>query len=145
MTMTDPVADLLTRLRNANSAYHETVSLPSSKLKSHIAEILKVEGFIADWKFEVFVGGPTEYGVVSREGNTNSEGVGIGGGVGDGPEGYEGHVTFYIEVPDVGAALDRAEELGGTKMMGPDSPMEGLTIGLFTDPEGHVVGLVQGQ
>jgi predicted enzyme related to lactoylglutathione lyase len=54
-------------------------------------------------------------------------------------------VTFYIEVPDVGAALDKAESLGGTKMMGPDTPMEGLTIGLFTDPEGHTVGLVQGQ
>lgn len=52
MTMTDPVADLLTRLRNANSAYHETVSLPSSKLKTHIAEILKKEGYIAGWKVE---------------------------------------------------------------------------------------------
>ncbi|KQQ25739.1 MULTISPECIES: 30S ribosomal protein S8 [unclassified Frondihabitans] len=52
MTMTDPVADLLTRLRNANSAFHETVSLPSSKLKSHIAEILKKEGFIESWKVE---------------------------------------------------------------------------------------------
>jgi len=52
MTMTDPVADLLTRLRNANSAFHETVSLPSSKLKSHIAEILKREGFIESWKVE---------------------------------------------------------------------------------------------
>ena len=50
MTMTDPVADLLTRLRNANSAYHETVSMPSSKLKSHIAEILKREGYIASWE-----------------------------------------------------------------------------------------------
>ena len=50
--MTDPVADLLTRLRNANSAYHETVSLPSSKLKTHIAEILKKEGYIAGWKVE---------------------------------------------------------------------------------------------
>ena len=52
MTMTDPVADLLTRLRNANSAHHETVSLPSSKLKSHIAEILEREGFIESWKVE---------------------------------------------------------------------------------------------
>jgi len=52
MTMTDPVADLLTRLRNANSAYHDTVSLPSSKLKSHIAEILQKEGYIAAWKIE---------------------------------------------------------------------------------------------
>ena len=52
MTMTDPVADLLTRLRNANSAYPETVSMPSSKLKSNIAEMLKVEGYISDWKVE---------------------------------------------------------------------------------------------
>jgi small subunit ribosomal protein S8 len=52
MTMTDPVADLLTRLRNANSAYHDTVSLPSSKLKSHLAEILKNEGYISAWKVE---------------------------------------------------------------------------------------------
>ena len=52
MTMTDPVADLLTRLRNANSAYHETVSMPSSKLKSNIAEILKLEGYISGWKIE---------------------------------------------------------------------------------------------
>jgi len=52
MTMTDPVADLLTRLRNANSAHHETVAMPSSKLKTNIAEILKNEGFISDWKVE---------------------------------------------------------------------------------------------
>ena len=47
--MTDPVADMLTRLRNANSAHHDSVSLPSSKLKTHIAAILKQEGYIADW------------------------------------------------------------------------------------------------
>jgi small subunit ribosomal protein S8 len=50
--MTDPVADLLTRLRNANSAYHDSVTLPSSKLKSHLAEILKNEGYISSWKVE---------------------------------------------------------------------------------------------
>ena len=50
MTMTDPVADMLTRLRNANRAYHDSVSLPSSKLKTHIAEILKREGYISGWK-----------------------------------------------------------------------------------------------
>jgi small subunit ribosomal protein S8 len=47
--MTDPIADMLTRLRNANSAYHETVEMPHSKLKSHIAEILKQEGYIAGY------------------------------------------------------------------------------------------------
>jgi small subunit ribosomal protein S8 len=50
--MTDPVADFLTRLRNANSAYHETVSLPYSKLKANIAEILKSEGYIGSIKVE---------------------------------------------------------------------------------------------
>ena len=49
MTMTDPIADMLTRLRNANSAYHDDVSMPYSKLKSHIAEILQQEGYVAAW------------------------------------------------------------------------------------------------
>ena len=49
MTMTDPIADMLTRLRNANSAYHDTVVMPHSKLKVHIAEILQQEGYIASW------------------------------------------------------------------------------------------------
>jgi small subunit ribosomal protein S8 len=52
MTMTDPVADFLTRLRNANSAHHESLSAPYSKLKASIAEILKSEGYIADFKVE---------------------------------------------------------------------------------------------
>ena len=52
MTMTDPVADFLTRLRNANSAYHEQISLPYSKLKAGIAEILKKEGYVGAIKVE---------------------------------------------------------------------------------------------
>lgn len=52
MTMTDPIADMLTRLRNANSAHLESVTMPSSKLKVGIAEILKKEGYIADVKVE---------------------------------------------------------------------------------------------
>lgn len=50
MTMTDPIADMLTRLRNANSAYHDTVVMPYSKMKAGIAEILKSEGYIASWE-----------------------------------------------------------------------------------------------
>ena len=46
MTMTDPIADMLTRVRNANSAHKESVSMPHSKIKEHIAEILKLEGYI---------------------------------------------------------------------------------------------------
>ena len=49
MTMTDPIADFLTRLRNANSAYHEDVAMPHSKIKANIAEILKSEGYIASY------------------------------------------------------------------------------------------------
>ena len=49
MTMTDPIADMLTRLRNANTAYHDTVAMPYSKLKSHIAEILQQEGYISSF------------------------------------------------------------------------------------------------
>ena len=52
MTMTDPIADMLTRLRNANQAYHDSAAMPSSKLKTHIAEILQQEGYIAGWKSE---------------------------------------------------------------------------------------------
>jgi len=52
MTMTDPIADMLTRLRNANSAYHDTVGMPYSKIKSRIAEILQQEGYIASWRVE---------------------------------------------------------------------------------------------
>jgi predicted enzyme related to lactoylglutathione lyase len=86
---------------------------------------------------------PMNYGIVSREGNTNADGVGIGGGIMSAPEGYEGYVTFYVEVPDVEEALATAEKLGGSRMMGPDQVMEGLIIGLFTDPEGHVIGVLK--
>ena len=52
MTMTDPIADMLTRLRNANQAYHDSAAMPSSKLKTHIAEILQQEGYIAGWRVD---------------------------------------------------------------------------------------------
>ena len=51
MVMTDPIADMLTRLRNANSVYHEKVEIPGSKIKEAIANILKEEGFIKDFDF----------------------------------------------------------------------------------------------
>ncbi|EEJ53336.1 30S ribosomal protein S8 [Mobiluncus mulieris] len=52
MTMTDPIADMLTRLRNASSAYHESVSMPYSKMKAAIANILQTEGYIKDYQVE---------------------------------------------------------------------------------------------
>ncbi|MDR1851253.1 MAG: 30S ribosomal protein S8 [Propionibacteriaceae bacterium] len=50
MTMTDPIADMLTRLRNANQAYHESTSMPHSNIKVGIAQILKTQGYISDFE-----------------------------------------------------------------------------------------------
>ena len=52
MSMTDPIADMLTRIRNANALHHESVAMPSSRMKTQIAKILKEEGFIIDYKVE---------------------------------------------------------------------------------------------
>lgn len=95
------------------------------------------------FEWEIDAGNPMGYGIVSREGNVDADGRGIGGGIAPGPEGYPGHVTVYVEVPDVEAALAKAESLGATRTMGPQEVMEGLVIGLFTDPEGHTIGVVK--
>jgi predicted enzyme related to lactoylglutathione lyase len=92
--------------------------------------------------WEIDSNNPMKYGTIQREGNVNADGAGIGGGIASAPEGYDGHVTVYVEVPDVEASLAQAESLGGKRMMGPDQVMEGLVIGLFTDPEGHTIGVL---
>ena len=51
MVMTDPIADMLTRIRNANSVYHDKVEIPASRIKKAIVEILKSEGFVKDFEF----------------------------------------------------------------------------------------------
>jgi uncharacterized protein len=116
--------------------HFEVIGKDAQALQSYYGEL---------FGWEVDANNPMKYGVVQREGNTSADGVGIGGGVGAGPEGYDGHVTFYVEVPDVEAALARAEQLGGSRMMGPDEVMPGLVIGLLSDPEGHVVGVLTRQ
>jgi uncharacterized protein len=122
--------------------HFEVVGKDIDKLKSFYSEV-------AGWGFDEPPApaqeGVPPYALVPRDGNTDADGVGIGGGIGVGPEGYPGHVTFYIEVPSVGDSLDQVEKLGGTRLMGPDSPVEGLVIGLFTDPEGHTIGLIEPQ
>ena len=60
MTMTDPIADMLTRLRNANSAYHEEVAMPSSKIKQGIAQILQDQGYVKSWHVQLDEGAPGE-------------------------------------------------------------------------------------
>jgi uncharacterized protein len=114
--------------------HFEIVGKDGDALKQYYAEL---------FGWEIDDNNPMKYGIVQREGNTNADGVGIGGGVSTGPGGYDGHVTVYVEVPDVEAALAKAESLGGTRTMGPEQVMEGLVIGLFNDPEGHVIGVLK--
>ena len=101
-------------------------------------DVEKLQSYYADlFGWEVNSDNPMNYGIVQREGNVTQEGIGIGGGIGAAPEGCSGHTTFYIEVPDVEAALAKAESLGGSRMMGPEKVMDGVELGLFADPEGQ--------
>ncbi|MBV9402781.1 MAG: VOC family protein [Candidatus Eremiobacteraeota bacterium] len=89
--------------------------------------------------------GIADYTIVKPIGDRRPEppGMSIDGGIGKAPEGYSGHVTFYVAVDDANAALRKIESLGGKKMMGPEQVPNGPVIALFEDPEGHVVGLVE--
>jgi predicted enzyme related to lactoylglutathione lyase len=103
-----------------------------------------LQGYYAElFGWEIDADNPMNYGMVAREGNVNPEGVGIGGGIGGGLPGYDGHVTFYVEVPEIEAALAKAESLGGTRVMGPETIMDQVELGQFTDPEGDLVGVVR--
>jgi uncharacterized protein len=115
--------------------HFEIIGRDTDALRSFYSELF-------GWEFDTT--NPVDYAVVPREGNTNPDGIGIGGGLGAGPEGYTGHVTFYVEVPDVEVALAKAESLGGSRMMGPRRVTEGVEVGILQDAEGHVVGVVKG-
>jgi len=89
--------------------------------------------------------GVPKYIVARPTGEELPAGYGINGGIGTAPEGYDGHTTFYIRVDDVEAALRKVESLGAKRMMGPQQVPNGPVIGLFIDPQGHTVGLVDPQ
>lgn len=114
--------------------HFEVIGRDGPALQSFYSELF-------EWKIDA--DNPLNYGMVPREAEASVAGGGIGGGIGQAPEGYAGHVTFYVEVPDVEASLATAASLGGTRMMGPEVIMEGLEIGMFADPEGHTIGLVK--
>jgi uncharacterized protein len=109
-------------------------------------QLRKYFGDLFGWTFDT--GGPvaesvSEAGNYGFTENSTPDGIGIPGGIGGGSD-RDGYVTFYVSVPDVAAALDKAEELGGKRIMGPDKVEEtGLVVGQFTDPEGHRIGLAQ--
>jgi predicted enzyme related to lactoylglutathione lyase len=106
------------------------------------AKLARFYGQLFGW--DIDTDNPLGYGAVARDGNTTATGAGIGGGIGTDVRGGPGHVTFYVEVPDVEAGLARATELGGTRLFGPaEVPGTGAVLGQFTDPEGHLIGLLQ--
>jgi uncharacterized protein len=92
--------------------------------------------------WEINTDNPMNYGMVDRSANLSKDGIGIGGGIGA-MEGHSGYVTVYVAVPDVEAALAQAEGLGGKRLMGPEKVTEGVEIGMFSDPEGHVIGVIK--
>ena len=115
--------------------HFEVIGKDGEKLRGYYSEL---------FGWEIDAGNPMGYGVVDREKHVSEEGVGIGGGVAGGPEGYEGHLTFYVQVPDVDATLAQAESLGGKRLMGPNEiPGMEIIIGQLEDPEGHLVGVIQ--
>ena len=88
-----------------------------------------------DW--QINADNPMNYGIIGPDDG------GIGGGVGPAMDGNP-FVTFYVEVDDLQAALDKAGELGGTTVMPPMDVPGGPSIALFSDPEGNKIGLVKG-
>ena len=117
--------------------HFEIIGKDPARLRSYFGELF-------GWEFDTSspvaeaVSEPMNYGFVNRV--TTSDGTGIPGGVGGG-SGYDSRVLFYIGVPDVEAALQKAEDLGGQRQMGPVTAPNGLVIGHFTDPEGNLVGV----
>lgn len=105
---------------------------------------------VFDWDVSPFEGGGAngagaamKYLIARPYGNDDPE-RGINGGIGQPPDDYDGHVTFYIHVDDVPAALKKIETLGGTTMM-PPQHLPDMVIALFKDPQGHTIGLVNPQ
>ena len=87
---------------------------------------------------------PLNYGMVSPDDNApgGAGTSGIAGGIGQMPDGHDGYATVLRRRRTTSRPHSaKAESLGGSRLMGPETVMEGLTIGLFADPEGHVVGL----
>jgi predicted enzyme related to lactoylglutathione lyase len=114
--------------------HFEVIGQDGEKLQRYYSELF-------GWKINS--DNEMNYGIVAREDNVAPDGTGIGGGIAGGPPGYSGHVTFYVAVPDIEATLQKAESLGGERVMGPEKIMDSLELGQFKDPEGHVIGLVK--
>ena len=117
--------------------HFEIIGTAPDRLRAYYGELF-------GWEFDTSspvsdaVSEPMNYGFV--DGNKAGDGTGIPGGVGGGTR-YDSHVIFYVGVPDVEAALRKAESLGGTRRLGPARAPTGLVVGHFTDPEGNLIGV----
>ena len=116
--------------------HFEIIGTDPARLRSFFGELF-------GWRYErtpvaAAVSEPDNYGFIELL--TASDGSGIRGGVGGG-SGYDNRALFYVGVPDVERALERAESLGGVRTMGPETSPTGLVVGQFTDPAGNLIGL----
>ena len=115
--------------------HFEIIGSDPEALRTYYAELF-------GWEFQV---GDATTEAVSQPGNYGfldgvTTGGALNGGVGGG-EDYEPRVLFYVGVPNVEAALTRAESLGGRRRMGPEGTPGTLVVGQFTDPEGNLIGV----
>jgi predicted enzyme related to lactoylglutathione lyase len=117
--------------------HFEIIGTEPEKLRAYYGDLFGWE-FDTNSPVSAKISQKGNYGFINR--TTTSDGTGIPGGVGGGP-GYAGHTIFYVGVPDVETALQKAESLGGIRRMGPETNPAGLVVGHFTDPEGHLIGV----
>jgi predicted enzyme related to lactoylglutathione lyase len=114
--------------------HFEIIGTDGEKLRGYYSELF-------GWKIDA--DNPMNYGLVDKEDNPAPDGsFGISGGV----AGYDevpNSVTFYVAVPDVEEALAKAESLGGSRVMGPQTVGEAVELGQFKDPEGNLIGVVK--
>jgi len=120
----DPVKE---ELLSSPVAWFEIIGKDTNKLRTFYGEVFS-------WKLAPPVPEMGNYSVFDNEGR------GIGGGIGEGPD----RITVYIEVGDPQAYLDRVEKAGGKTLMPVTKVTDQVTIAMFADPEGHVVGLMKG-
>jgi predicted enzyme related to lactoylglutathione lyase len=114
--------------------HFEVIGKDGAKLQKYYSDLF-------GWKIDA--DNPMKYGMVDGKDNPAPDNRTVGGGIAGGPDGYEGHVTFYVAVEDIEEALAKAESLGGTRVMGPEKVMDMIELGQFKDPEGHVIGVVK--
>ena len=117
--------------------HFEIIGSDPARLRSYYGDLFGWAFQTSDAATET-VSEPGNYGFV--DGSTTGDGSGLNGGVGGGAK-HQSLVLFYVGVPDVEAALRKAESLGGTRVMGPEGTPGTLVVGRVTDPEGNLIGV----